>query len=53
MTRLILARHGETVANREFRYIGRRDDPLSEKGQEQARQLAPTGSDAASGGNLQ
>ena len=40
MTRLILARHGETVANREFRYIGRRDDPLSEKGQEQARQLA-------------
>jgi ribonuclease H / adenosylcobalamin/alpha-ribazole phosphatase len=40
MTRLILVRHAETAANREFRYIGRRDDPLSEKGQEQARQLA-------------
>jgi len=39
-TRLILVRHGETLANREFRYIGKRDDPLSEKGQEQAVQLA-------------
>lgn len=40
MTRLILVRHGETLANREFRFIGRRDDPLSEKGQVQAGQLA-------------
>jgi len=40
MTRLILVRHGETVANREFRYIGRRDDALSERGVAQAKQLA-------------
>ncbi|TMC94316.1 MAG: histidine phosphatase family protein, partial [Chloroflexi bacterium] len=39
MTRLILVRHGETVANREFRYIGRRDDALSERGVAQAKQL--------------
>src|SRR5437588_698253 len=40
MTRLILVRHGETAANREFRYIGRRDDALSERGVAQAKQLA-------------
>ena len=40
LTRLILIRHAETAANREFRYIGKRDDPLSEEGQEQAKQLA-------------
>src|SRR5437763_16886139 len=40
MTRLILVRHGETAANREFRYIGRRDDALSERGEAQAKQLA-------------
>jgi broad specificity phosphatase PhoE len=39
-TRLFLIRHGETIANREFRYIGARDDPLSTLGQTQAIQLA-------------
>jgi broad specificity phosphatase PhoE len=39
-TRLVLVRHGETIANREYRYIGVRDDPLSEHGQAQALQLA-------------
>lgn len=39
-TRLMLVRHGETAANREFRYLGARDDLLTEKGQEQALQLA-------------
>src|SRR5258706_10327646 len=38
--RLILVRHGETIANREYRYIGSRDDPLSTHGQTQAEQLA-------------
>jgi len=40
LTRLILIRHAEIDANREFRYIGKREDPLSEEGQEQAKQLA-------------
>jgi broad specificity phosphatase PhoE len=39
-TRFILVRHGETKANREMRYIGSRDDALTEKGQEQAHFLA-------------
>ena len=39
-TRLFIARHGETLANREYRFIGSRDDPLSEHGQMQAAQLA-------------
>jgi len=39
-TRLVLVRHGETLANREFRYIGTRDDALSERGVMQAGQLA-------------
>ena len=39
-TRLLLVRHGETIANREFRYIGARDDPLSEHGEPQALLLA-------------
>lgn len=39
-TRFILIRHGETQANREMRYIGSRDDALTEKGQEQAHLLA-------------
>lgn len=39
-TRLLLIRHGETVANREYRYIGARNDPLSAHGQTQALQLA-------------
>lgn len=39
-TRLFLVRHGETMANREYRYIGTRDDPLSTLGQTQAIQIA-------------
>lgn len=39
-TRLFIARHGETLANREYRFIGSRDDPLSEHGRVQAGQLA-------------
>lgn len=39
-TRLFIARHGETLANREYRFIGSRDDPLSEHGRVQAAQLA-------------
>lgn len=39
-TRLFLIRHGETLANREFRYIGSRDDALSPTGEVQAAQLA-------------
>jgi broad specificity phosphatase PhoE len=40
VTRLLLVRHGETLANREFRYIGARDDALSDRGSQQAQQLA-------------
>lgn len=40
-TRFILVRHGETAANREFRYLGSRDDVLSPHGLEQANLLAP------------
>lgn len=40
MTRLVLVRHGETLANRDFRYIGVKDEPLSSLGQAQALQLA-------------
>lgn len=39
-TRLLLVRHGETVANREYRYIGIRDNPLNTHGETQATQLA-------------
>ena len=39
-TRLLLVRHGETIANREYRYIGARNEPLSAQGQMQATQLA-------------
>ncbi|MGH2481885.1 MAG: histidine phosphatase family protein [Ktedonobacteraceae bacterium] len=39
-TRLFIIRHGETLANREFRYIGTRDDVLSSVGEVQATQLA-------------
>lgn len=38
--RLLLVRHGETLWNREGRYQGRSDVPLSERGQAQARALA-------------
>jgi broad specificity phosphatase PhoE len=39
-TRLLLIRHGETPLNREMRYIGLRDDELTEAGKFQAHQLA-------------
>jgi broad specificity phosphatase PhoE len=39
-TRLILVRHGETLPNRELRYVGTGNYPLSEHGQLQAEQLA-------------
>ncbi len=39
-TRLILVRHGETLANRSMRYIGSRDDALTEHGRAQAEQIA-------------
>jgi probable phosphoglycerate mutase len=38
--RLFLIRHGEAAANTEMRYLGTRDDPLTERGAEQARLLA-------------
>ena len=39
-TRLLLVRHSEVYSNREMRYIGSRDEVLTEKGQIQAMQLA-------------
>ncbi len=38
--KIILLRHGETLWNREGRYQGRKDSPLTEKGIEQARDNA-------------
>ena len=38
--RLFLVRHAEAIANPELRYLGSRDDPLTERGQWQALQLA-------------
>jgi probable phosphoglycerate mutase len=38
--RLFLVRHGLTAANREWRLIGRRDDPLAAEGERQAEALA-------------
>jgi ribonuclease H / adenosylcobalamin/alpha-ribazole phosphatase len=38
--RLFLARHGETPGNREMRYVGSLDQPLSSDGVEQAERLA-------------
>lgn len=38
--RLILIRHGQVEANRSYRYLGRRDDPLDATGREQARAVA-------------
>jgi broad specificity phosphatase PhoE len=38
--RLFLVRHGETTSNRELRYLGSRDEPLTENGQRQAESLA-------------
>ena len=43
MTRLLLARHGETVWHAENRYAGGRSDPaLTDRGLRQAEQLAKT-----------
>ena len=38
--RLFLVRHGQVAANRDFRYVGMRDDALTPLGVEQARGLA-------------
>jgi broad specificity phosphatase PhoE len=38
--RLFLVRHAEATANPELRYLGSRDDPLTEHGRWQAQQLA-------------
>src|SRR5579859_3790036 len=38
--RLLLIRHGETAANREYRYLGHRDEPLADRGRAQAACLA-------------
>lgn len=38
--RLFLVRHGECPSNRELRYLGRRDEPLTEAGVRQAECLA-------------
>lgn len=40
MTRIILVRHGETIWNKELRYQGHQDIPLSEKGRDQAGKLS-------------
>ena len=37
--RIFLVRHGQVAANREFRYIGNRDDALTEEGRLQAERL--------------
>jgi len=39
-TRFVLIRHGEASGNRELRYLGSTDAPLTERGQAQVRQLA-------------
>lgn len=39
-TRFILVRHGEAQGNREMRYLGTTDVPLTPRGEVQARQLA-------------
>ena len=38
--KLYITRHGETMRNAEQRILGRTDDPLSEKGKQQAAELA-------------
>jgi broad specificity phosphatase PhoE len=38
--RLFLVRHGETTSNRELRYLGSQDEPLTENGRRQAENLA-------------
>ena len=38
--RLLLVRHGETLSNREMRYLGSSDEPLAPSGVEQAERTA-------------
>ncbi|HEX8995508.1 MAG TPA: histidine phosphatase family protein [Ktedonobacterales bacterium] len=45
-TRLLLIRHGEASGNRELRYLGTTDAPLTASGEEQARRLAEALRDA-------
>jgi broad specificity phosphatase PhoE len=40
VARFVLVRHGEAEGNRELRYLGSTDAPLTPRGGEQARQLA-------------
>ncbi len=40
MLRLFLVRHGETADNLQMRYLGTRDEPLTDHGMAQARQAA-------------
>ncbi|HLJ80101.1 MAG TPA: histidine phosphatase family protein [Ktedonobacterales bacterium] len=40
-TRFILVRHGQAEGNRELRYLGATDAPLTETGRDQALRLAP------------
>lgn len=40
LARLVLVRHGEAEGNRELRYLGDRDAPLTERGLAQAEQVA-------------
>ena len=37
--RLLLVRHGQVASNREMRYVGTRDEPLTELGKQQARSV--------------
>lgn len=43
MMQIIFIRHGETAGNLERRYVGRTDEPLSEKGRNNLRKLADSG----------
>lgn len=45
--RLVLVRHGEVDANRQYQYLGRRDDQLNETGLGQADSLAVALTDVA------